>query len=205
MSAGRVTLYPTSGCLLAGRVMPRLQFPWRQRQEETMSLGTVHLGDPERHFADAPEGASRPTSAGPVAHDDLALLDAYSRAVVAAVERVGPAVVHIEVRHRPRGPRRGREGRGSGSGVVFTSGGYILTNSHVVHDATGIEVTLADGRRLDADLIGDDPETDLAVIRVPADGLPPAAFGESQAVRVGQLAIAVGHPYGFQSTVTAGV
>src|SRR4051812_46631593 len=159
-----------------------------------MRLDTIHLGEPVHHITDDSGGATRPIVTGPAAHDDLALLDAYSRAVVAAVERVGPAVVHIEVRHRPRGPRRGREGRGGGSGVVFTSGGYILTNSHVVHDATGIEVTLADGRQLDADPIGDDPETDLAVIRVPADGLLPAAFGDSRAVRVGQLAIAVGHP-----------
>jgi S1-C subfamily serine protease len=150
-------------------------------------------------------GATRPTGDAPVAQDDLALLDSYSRAVVRAVERVGPAVVHIEARRPPADPRRGRQDRGSGSGFVFTSSGYILTNSHVVHDATGLEVTLADGRRCAAEPIGDDPETDVAVVRVHAEGLTPAALGDSQAVRVGQIAIAVGHPYGFQATVTAGV
>ncbi|HEX8201739.1 MAG TPA: trypsin-like peptidase domain-containing protein, partial [Isosphaeraceae bacterium] len=130
---------------------------------------------------------------------------AYSRAVVGAVDRVGPAVVHIEVRRQPRGTRRGGEGRGTGSGFVFTSSGYILTNSHVVHEAAGLEVTLADGRRFEAERIGDDPETDVAVVRVHAEGPAPAELGDSQAVRVGQLAIAVGHPYGFQATVTAGV
>jgi len=137
--------------------------------------------------------------------DDL--LDAYSRAVVSAAGRVSPSVVHIESTHRgrPGEGRRSRGGRGAGSGFVFTTNGYILTNSHVVHDADRVEVTLADGDRHPAELIGDDPETDLAVIRVRADGLAPAPLGDSRRVRVGQLAIAIGHPYGFQVTVTAGV
>jgi S1-C subfamily serine protease len=143
----------------------------------------------------------------PTRVDDGELLDAYSNAVVSASERVSPSVVHIESFHRPRGsdPRRPREGRGSGSGFVFTSSGYILTNSHVVHGATRVEVTLADGSRHPADLIGDDPETDLAVVRVKASDLVPAPLGDSKALRAGQLAIAIGHPYGFQVTVTAGV
>jgi S1-C subfamily serine protease len=145
-------------------------------------------------------------SAGPVEsidHDDLALLDAYSRAVVGAAERVGPSVVHIEGSFTQT--KRGRQSRGSGSGFVFTSSGYILTNSHVVHGANRLDVTLADGSQHQADLIGDDPETDLAVIRVHAGELLPATLGDSKRVRVGQLALAIGHPYGFQSSVTAGV
>jgi S1-C subfamily serine protease len=132
---------------------------------------------------------------------DLGLLDAYSRAVVGAVEKVAPSVVHIESREAS-GPRRGR---GSGSGFVFTTSGYILTNSHVVHGATRLDVSMKDGSTHRAEFIGDDPETDLAVIRVRAEGLIVAALGDSRSLRVGQLAIAIGHPYGFQSTVTAGV
>jgi S1-C subfamily serine protease len=154
-------------------------------------------------------GHDEPTSAGrrpvgPATSPDDGLLDAYSRAVTGAAERVSPSVVHINATHAGHG---GREGRGSGSGFVFTTTGYILTNSHVVHGADRLEVTLADGTRLAAHPIGDDPETDLAVIRIHAAGqeLTPVALGDSRAVRVGQVAIAIGHPYGFQCTVTAGV
>ncbi len=167
-----------------------------------MSSGTVEIA-PIR--LDEPHGLSGGSARSPQVVSDDELLDAYSRAVIRAAERVGPSVVHLEVFHQSSDPRRSRGGRGSGSGFVFTSNGYILTNSHVVHGAGRIEVTLADGSRQAADLIGDDPETDLAVVRVHADGLVPAALGDSQAVRVGQVAIALGHPYGFQSTVTAGV
>jgi S1-C subfamily serine protease len=149
---------------------------------------------------DVLQGADVAEAAEP---NDLLLLDAYSRAVVGAAERVGPSVVHIEARFAR--PGRGRENRGSGSGFVFTSSGYILTNSHVVHGAQQLEVTLADGSQHAANLIGDDPETDLAVIRVHAGELVPATLGDSKKVRVGQLALAIGHPYGFQSSVTAGV
>jgi S1-C subfamily serine protease len=139
----------------------------------------------------------------PAVDDDLVLLDAYSRAVVGAAERVGPSVVHIEARYSKSG--RGRANHGTGSGFVFTSSGYILTNSHVVHGASQLEVTLADGSAHQGDRIGDDPDTDLAVIRVHAGDLVPATLGDSKKVRVGQLALAIGHPYGFQSSVTAGV
>lgn len=133
---------------------------------------------------------------------DLPLFDAYSTAVVRAVELIGPAVVKLDVWHGTEsGPSRG----GSGSGFLFTPDGFLLTNSHVVHQAQRIRVTLSDGFQLDADLIGDDPATDLAVVRVRSADLPHAQLGDSSVIRVGQLAIAIGNPLGFQATVTAGV
>jgi S1-C subfamily serine protease len=141
---------------------------------------------------------------------DGSLLDAYSTAVTGAVERMSPSVVNIEVHQSSGRTRSGepRERQGGGSGFVFTPDGLILTNSHVVHDAVRIAVTLADGERLPATVIGDDPASDLAVIRVNelrGPGLTAAALGDSQRLRVGQIVIAIGAPYGFQSTVTAGV
>jgi S1-C subfamily serine protease len=151
--------------------------------------------------------------------EDDALLDAYSRAVIRVVETVGPSVVTIESRidrwHPGAAPgilsRRpndddafGRRG-GTGSGFIFTPDGLVLTNSHVVHRAKAIDVTLIDGRSLRADLVGEDPDTDLAVLRIAGHGLVAARLGDSKHVRVGQLAVAIGNPYGFQCTVTAGV
>src|SRR6202171_1685333 len=138
---------------------------------------------------------------------DDSLLDAYSRAVTGAVRRVAPSVVNIEV-HQVSGRSRSgepHERRGGGSGFIFTPDGLILTNSHVVHGARRIEVTLADGRRAPAHTIGDDPATDLAVIRIDASGLQAAPLGDSQQLQPGQMAIAIGNPYGFQFSVTAGV
>src|SRR5436309_5097605 len=144
----------------------------------------------------------------PQTDDDV--MDAYSRAVINAAEKVSPSVVYIEVEQpiksrRANARRMPRESQGSGSGFIFTPDGFILTNSHVVHGANRIEVTTSDGHKHQADLIGDDPDTDLAVIRINAPNLVPAQLGEAQRIRVGQLVIAIGNPYGFQYSVTAGV
>jgi S1-C subfamily serine protease len=136
--------------------------------------------------------------------EDASLLDAYSRAVIHAAETVSPAVVNIEVRHGGGDGRRGRPAA-HGSGFALTPDGFLLTNSHVVHAADEIQVTLNDGHRAGADLVGDDPDSDLAVIRVRTSGLAHAQLADSRQVRVGQLAIAVGNPLGFQCSVTAGV
>lgn len=135
------------------------------------------------------------------------LLDAYSNAVVTACETVGPSVVKIEVgqiSRAPRGPQR-PDPSGSGSGFVFTPDGFVLTNSHVISDSSRITVLAQDGGRYVADLVGDDPDTDLAVVRVNAPGITSARLGSSSALKVGQMAIAIGNPFGFQTTVTAGV
>lgn len=139
---------------------------------------------------------------------DAELLDAYSRTVSSVVERVAAAVVSVEVHHRrsrsaSASPQR--EERGHGSGFVFTPDGFILTNSHVAHGATKTDVAFADGRRLRAALVGDDPDTDLAVLRVEDSAQVTAPLGDSAGLRVGQVVIAIGNPLGFQSTVTAGV
>jgi S1-C subfamily serine protease len=143
----------------------------------------------------------------PVPVSDDHLLDAYSRAVTHAVEVVAPSVVSIDVHGGSTGTHdtRGGPAAGSGSGFVFAADGLILTNSHVVDRASRIRVSLPDGRGFDADLVGHDPHTDIAVVRISAPDLIAADFGDSRALLPGQLVIAIGNPYGFQHTVTAGV
>ena len=134
---------------------------------------------------------------------DIDLLDAYSRAVTTVVDAVGPAIVSISVEKRSQ--RRQFEQNAAGSGIVIAPDGYILTNSHVVHKATQSTTIFTDGTTVAASLIGEDPATDLAVLRADASGLPYATLGDSSLLRVGQLVIAIGNPFGFQSTVSTGV
>jgi S1-C subfamily serine protease len=134
------------------------------------------------------------------APDNAGLLDAYSNAVTGAARTAAPAVVHLEARHDARGGTRG-----TGSGFFFTPDGLLLTNSHVVHQAKELLVSTSEGERVSAYLVGDDPDSDLAVLRASADGVPHVAFGNSGALQIGQLAIAIGNPLGFEHTVTAGV
>ena len=148
--------------------------------------------------------ANRPENAS---GNDGALLDAYSRAVTDVVAKVGPTVAHIHVKKKAESHRPGpsREMEASGSGFVITPDGYVVTNCHVVEGAGGIEVTLADGTTCKAEAVGQDPATDIALIRIGASGLLMADLGDSGKLRVGQMAIAIGNPMGFQNTVTAGV
>src|SRR5579859_5122033 len=144
------------------------------------------------------EDPSANSSSSTAAANDLAAFDAYSRAVIGAVDKVGPAVLHLQVESE-----RGRGG--AGSGVVFTPDGYVLTNSHVIAGGKRVTASFADGRSSGTTIVGDDPDTDLAVLRLDGEAGAVARLGSSRALRVGQLVIAIGNPFGFQCTVTAGV
>ena len=139
----------------------------------------------------------------PAKHSDLELLDAYSRAVITVVDTVGPSVVSVSVGRSDR--RQAPEQAGAGSGVVIAPDGYILTNDHVIQNAGSLSVSLTDGTILTASRVGQDPPSDLAVIRADTSYLPAATLGDSARLRVGQLVIAMGNPFGFQSTVSTGV
>ncbi len=150
-------------------------------------------------------GLIMPLDVANTGNPDAPLFDAYSQSVIDAVDHVAPSVAHLRV----RGKRRGKESEDSGSGFLFTPDGYMVTNSHVVHQDGGgaptIRATLPDGGEFPAYLVGDDPDTDLAVIQVHGSQVPALNFADSSALKVGQLAIAVGNPLGFECTVTAGV
>ena len=164
--------------------------------EEAKPAAVRLLSEPEPRNSSGFTGRSDITS-------DYSLLDEYSRTVVGAVDRVAPAVANIEIQQQSKG--HSRHIGGSGSGFVIAPDGFILTNSHVVHGATRIVVNLSDGRDCPAQLIGDDPETDLAVIRIDAPHLVHVRLADSESLRVGQIAIAIGNPLGFQASVTSGV
>jgi S1-C subfamily serine protease len=183
-------------------------------EENTMTASLASA--PWLHLVEDPAPPASPASpaapgVGPAsdgarpAGDDADLLDAYSRAVVQVADAASPAVVKIDVRRRVRTRDGERDLQGSGSGFIFTPDGLILTNSHVASGASTLIVAFNDGQTAHADLVGDDPHTDLALIRVSGSKLPTVALGSSRGLRVGQLAIAIGNPYGFECTVTTGV
>ena len=172
-----------------------------------MSITTAPKNNTDRIeflFNETDSGAS-PQVRGQTQLDDSELFDAYSRTVVSAVARVAPTVVNINVKQRVSARRGEREVNGNGSGFIITPDGFILTNSHVVHDASAITVNLPDGREYAAQIAGDDPDTDLAVVRIDAPQLAHVRLADSENLRVGQLVIAIGNPLGFEASVTAGV
>ncbi len=182
----------------SGPIGPALETRGRGAMLQCMALDA-----PESTPLGAQAAAEIPPDVVAAPAPDAALHDAYSRVVTEVVARVAPAVAHVrvEARHGGRGARRG----GAGSGFLITPDGYLVTNSHVAGDATMIEITLADGRSASADVVGDDPDSDLALLKVAARDLAWLRLGDSTRVVVGQMAIAIGSPYGFQHSVTAGI
>lgn len=161
---------------------------------------TINIGFDQENEAIQP--------AGPPVNPDTELLDAYSRTVVQVARKVSEAVVHIEVKkpkEKRTSRRRPRGDYGSGSGFIISTDGFVVTNSHVVSDALELKVNLQDGRQFPAKLVGDDPATDIAVIQIDGESLATLNFADSDRLQVGQMAIAVGNPYGFQYSLTAGV
>ncbi|MBI1224981.1 MAG: trypsin-like serine protease [Bacteroidetes bacterium] len=144
----------------------------------------------------------------PSVHADALLLDAYSRTIVGVSQAVSPSVVQIKVAKKPNPQQRQHPNQqpfGTGSGFIISSDGFIVTNSHVVNSAEKIEVVLQDGREFSGQIVGEDPATDLALVQIGGNGLRAVRFGDSKSLQVGQVAVAIGNPYGFQYTVTAGV
>jgi S1-C subfamily serine protease len=165
-----------------------------------------NVADFEYKFLESPSSTDAGTTST-VSKEDSDILDAYSQAVTGVVSKVGPAVVNVHMRRKShiRPGTSPHEAEGTASGVIIAPDGYIVTNSHVVEDATEIGITLPDSTDFIAELVGKDPATDLALVRIPGSGLPAASLGDSDKLRAGQLVIAIGNPLGFQSTVTAGV
>ncbi len=166
-------------------------------------LADLRLSSPDAGLP-TPGPSSEDESGADPKLQDAGLLDAYSRAVVSVVETTGPSVVSIGVKKLARSQNNPGQ-TGAGSGVMITPDGFLVTNNHVVEQAAVVEVGLTDGSTLSGHIIGTDPVTDLAVVRVAANGLPAAGFGDSDLLRVGQMAIAIGNPFGFQNTVSTGV
>jgi S1-C subfamily serine protease len=172
-----------------------------------MAQNTFYHSDNWLQFINNESNASddNPGFAAAVDETESEAFDAYSRIVVSTAEKIGPAVVQVEITRSMRSRRQYEEVQGGGSGVIFTPDGFLVTNSHVVHGTKQINVTLSDGRSFAGHLVGDDPHTDLAVAQIQGTNLPMARFGDSTKLRPGQLVVAVGNPLGFQATVTAGV
>lgn len=185
--------------LLSGSITA-LEFAPARPHRAAMDAHALPILDPDDSLDPQPSASPADPSSDPAES-----LDAWSATVTAAVRRARPSVVHIEVEFAASAASRGRTRRGSGSGFLFTPDGFLLTNSHVVHGGAQWTVTSFDGEPFAADLVGDDPDTDLAILRIANRGMPALEFGRSRNLQPGQLVIALGCPFGFTHTVTTGV